>query len=55
MDEKDVVIQRLMKEVGKWKNRAVEAAERACLECERLDVDCMKCRMREIKEDAART
>ena len=32
-----------------------EAAEKACFECERLDMDCDKCRMKKIKEEAART
>lgn len=55
MDEKDRVIQQLYRDLAKWKNRAVEAAEQACFECERLDKDCDKCRMKKIKEDAART
>lgn len=54
MDEKDRLIQRLYQDLAKWKNRAVEAAERACFECERLDADCEKCRMKKIKEDAAK-
>jgi len=54
MDEKDRWIQQLTQDVARWKNRAVEAAERACMECERLDADCGKCRMQKIKEEAAR-
>ena len=54
MDEKDRLIQRLMQDLARWKGRALEAAEKACFECERLDMDCDKCRMKKIKEDAAR-
>jgi len=52
MDEKDNRIQQLTRDVAKWKNRAVEAAEKACFECERLDKDCDTCRMKKIKEEA---
>lgn len=55
VDEKDKTIQGLLQDIARWKNRAVEAAERACVECERLDADCSKCRMMKIKEEAART
>ena len=55
MDEKDRLIQRLMQGLAKWKNRAVEAVNQACFECERIDKDCSKCRMQKIKEDAERT
>lgn len=55
MDEKDMLIQRLTQDLARWKNRAVEAAEQACFECERLDKDCSKCRMQKIKEEAAKT
>ena len=56
MDERDRAMQNLLREVGKWKNRALEAAEKACETCEdRWDkVACNKCRIRIIKESAAR-
>lgn len=54
MDEKDKRIQYLTQEVAKCKNRAVEAAEKACFECERLDKDCDTCRMKKIKDEAGR-
>lgn len=55
MDEKDKRIQQLTQDLAKWKNRALEAAEKACFECERLDANCEKCRMKKIKEDAGRS
>lgn len=55
MDEKDRLIQRLAQDVAKWKNRAVEAAEKACFECEHLAADCSKCRMTKIKEEAGKS
>ena len=55
MDEKDKRIQYLTQEVAKWKNRAVEAAEKACFECEHLSADCSKCRMTKIKEEAGKS
>ena len=54
MNEKDLKIQQLTQDVAKWKNRAVEAADRACLECEALHADCKKCRMTKIKEEAGK-
>ena len=54
MDEKDKRIQDLIQEVAKWKGRAIEAANQACFECERLDKDCVKCRMTKIKEEAGK-
>ena len=50
MDEKDRVIQNLLKEIGKWKNRAFEAAEVVCKSCNKKICD--KCRIRIIKESA---
>lgn len=54
MDEKDRLIQRLTQDIARWKSRALEAAEKACFECERMDADCSKCRMTKIKEDATK-
>jgi len=50
MSDKDQVIQDLVHEVARWKNRALEAAERACDECERGE--CGNCRIKKIKEEA---
>lgn len=54
MDEKDRLIQRLTRDVERWKGLALAAANRACVECERLDIDCDKCRMKKTKEEAAK-
>ena len=54
MDEKDRLIQRLTRELEKWKKMAVEAAEKACFECESLNADCSKCKMTKIKEAAGK-
>lgn len=55
MDEYAMRIQRLTQEVARWKGRAVEAAARACEECEEYMEGkriCTACRIREIKEAA---
>ncbi len=52
MDEKDRSIQQLTQDVAKWKNRAVEAANKACWECEQQPKLCEKCRIKQIKEEA---
>ena len=54
MDEKDGEIQRLSRQVEHWKELATEAADKACFECERLDVDCNKCRMTKIRKEAGK-
>ena len=54
MDEKDRLIQRLSRELEKWKKLAEEAAEKACFECESLNADCSKCKMTKIKEAAGK-
>lgn len=54
MNEHELKIQQLIQDIAKWKNRALEAAERACFECENLHADCEKCRMKKIKEEAAK-
>lgn len=53
MGDKDKRIERLTKDLAKWKNRAIEAANKACRECDQMPVDCEKCRIRKIKEEAA--
>ena len=53
--DQDRMIQQLMNEVAKWKNRALEAALRACDECDECDemmTTCDKCRIKIIKESA---
>lgn len=56
MDERDKAMQNLLREIGKWKNRALEAAQMACANCEDREENyaCNKCRIRIIKESAAR-
>ena len=50
-------LEEMRKEVGKWKNRALDAANMACYNCEEYvphnDKRCEKCRIRVIREDAA--
>ena len=50
MDDKEQLIQ----EIGRWKNRALEACEKACWHCEEYISrhDCEKCRISKIKEEA---
>ena len=54
MGEKENILQ-LRQEAAKWKNRALEAAEKACEKCfdnregQRI---CEKCRIKRIKEEA---
>ena len=58
MDDKDVTINKLTKEVAKWRNRTAEAIERACDECDeylsrkntRL---CAGCRIEQIRSELA--
>lgn len=52
MDEKDRLIQKLMRELAKWKKFAADAANKACFECESLNADCSKCKMTKIKNEA---
>ena len=54
MDEKDRIIQRLTQDVERWKKLADEAAKKACFECESMNADCGKCRMKKIREDAGK-
>ena len=47
----------LMKELGKWKSRALEAAQKACENCEEYREDrvkCKGCRMKQILEEAVK-
>ena len=53
--DKDRMIEDLKEEVAKWRGRAVEAASRACEECDEYHVygkNCEKCRMRRIHKEA---
>lgn len=56
MPDAEEKYQMAMKEAGKWKNRAVEAAKFACFNCEEYQEerkkDCSKCRMHTILEEA---
>ena len=53
MDDKDLRIQRLTQDIAKWKNRALEAASKACDECREYTPRCCNCcRIKQIKEEA---
>ena len=55
MDERDKKIQELTREAAKWKKLALEAAERACFECEEYAEGkrgCKRCRIMKIKAAA---
>ena len=57
MNEQDTNVQMLMKDLAKWKNRAVEAAERVCALCgvklaDRTPEGCKGCRIQQIKDEA---
>ena len=56
--ELNAKIQDLQKEVARWKNRALEAADKACFYCEeyieRKPEVCQKCRMTRIKEESGK-
>ena len=53
MDEKDKTVQDLKLELAKWRGRAVEAVERACMLCRHADLDlCKHCRMEKIRQEA---
>lgn len=47
----------LMKELAKWKTRALEAAQKACENCEEYRegmTHCKGCRMKQILEEAVK-
>jgi len=50
MEERD----RLVKEIIRWKNFALEACEKACWHCEEYlsKHDCSKCRITKIRREA---
>ena len=56
MTDKDFRIQKLTQEAAKWKNRALEACEKACFHCEEYmsRKDCRKCRIQQIREEASK-
>lgn len=58
MNEKDLKIQQLTRKVAKWKKRALEAAIRACNECDeyvlKREEECRKCSIRKIREEAGK-
>lgn len=57
MPEKDKQLVQLTQEVARWKNRAMEACEKACFNCEEYwsRKHCDKCRVKKIKEEAGET
>lgn len=53
MDDKDQVIRDLKAELAKWRGRAIEAAEMACMKCRNTDLElCRFCRMEKIRKEA---
>ena len=51
MQDEDIA--KLKQELVKWRGRAVEAAETACMQCRAADPDmCRHCRMDQIKREA---
>lgn len=60
MDDKDLTIQRMRQDLGKWKNRTLEAACECCDRCEMIfnhsteEKPCEDCRIRKIKEEAVK-
>lgn len=60
MNEMDLKCQQLLQEVAKWKGRAVEAAAKACVNCEEYQEEkkhdksrCGYCRILQIQHEAA--
>ena len=60
MDEKDKKLQDLLHEVARWRQRAMDACERACFNCEeyrpnaRTPCENTDCRVYKIKEAAGK-
>jgi hypothetical protein len=53
MDEKDLTIQELKREISRWRGRAIEAAEEVCNQCRIACPDaCRNCRMKKIRQEA---
>ena len=53
MDEKDVKIRELTQDIAKWRGRAIEACEMACMHCKKTDPElCRYCRMEKIRKEA---
>jgi hypothetical protein len=51
--EKDALIIDLRNELAKWRGRAVEAVEQACLLCRQTDLElCRHCRMEKIRKES---
>ena len=49
----DERIQELIRELAKWRGRAIEAAETACQMCRASDPElCRHCRMEKIRQEA---
>ena len=60
MDEKDKRMQDLVQEAARWRQRAIDACEKACFNCEeyrpnaKKPCDVTTCRVYQIKEAAGR-
>ena len=53
-DNKELIPQ-LKQDIARWKGRAIEAAEMACMHCRQTDPElCRFCRMQKIRDDAGR-
>lgn len=53
MDDKDETIRALKAELARWRGRAIEAAEMACMKCRNTDLElCRYCRMEKIRKEA---
>lgn len=55
MDEKDKLISALTRDLVKWRGRAVEAAQEACMICRAYahpdGNDCKICRIKKLQEE----
>ena len=47
-------IEELKKDLGKWKQRAIDAAMIACSECDQVRQQCENCKCRRILDDAGK-
>lgn len=55
MNEHELKVQQLTREVEKWKKLAVRAADKACFECDSgTEENCRKCPISKIREDATK-
>lgn len=58
MNDHEIEIHKLTQEIARWKNRALEACEKACFNCEEyMSRDkglCNVCRIKKIQEEAGK-